>query len=95
MLEPNSFPAGTEAMRGLKVEDAPAPDQLPLFNKTPFQHFFVPITLDSGVVGILRVWFGNPDPELRQSRVGPPPVCLPRHRALPQGAEERRMLRRS
>ncbi len=69
LLEPNSFPAGTEAMRGLKVEDAPAPDQLPLFNKTPFQHFFVPITLDSGVVGILRVWFGNPDPELRQSRL--------------------------
>ena len=69
LLEPNSYPPGSEAMRGLKVEDAPAPDQLPLFNKTPFQHFFVPITLEGAVVGVLRVWFGNADMELREPRL--------------------------
>lgn len=43
--------------QGLSIEDSPAPDELPLFNRTPFEHIFVPIPLGDSSAGVLHVWF--------------------------------------
>jgi hypothetical protein len=55
VIEPNVFPA--EGLHGLQPEDSPAPEELPLFNRTPYQHFFVPILVGTSAVGLLHVWF--------------------------------------
>ncbi len=59
MMEPNVRPS--EGLHGLQPEDSPAPDELPLFNQTPFQHYFVPIPLGKISVGVLHAWFPASD----------------------------------
>jgi len=50
-----------DGLQGLKVEDAPAPENLPPHNYTPFQQVFVPIPLSKKVVGVLHAWFAPTD----------------------------------
>jgi len=66
MIEANTMPA--EGLHGLKPEDSPAPDELPLFNQTPFQHFFVPILVGTASVGVLHIWFTPTDANGTQIR---------------------------
>lgn len=51
----------TDGLQGLKVEDAPAPENLPPHNYTAFQQVFVPIPLSKKVVGVLHAWFTPTD----------------------------------
>lgn len=68
----NSRPAS--ALRGLELADAPAPEELPVFNLTAFEQFFIPIPLNKKIIGVLQVWFA-PEPtaaanaEIRQQRL--------------------------
>lgn len=58
-IEPNVMPS--EGLHGLRPEDTPAPDELPLFNGTPYQQFFIPILVGTSPVGALHVWFTPTD----------------------------------
>ena len=69
LLKPFTLPTGAEGMRGLEVEDAPAAEELPFFNRTPFQHIFVPIPLENDTAGILRAWFVDGDAQESQARL--------------------------
>lgn len=53
---------------GLQPQDAPAPEELSLFNSTEFEQFFVPILSASTVVGVLHVWFVPIDAQASQLR---------------------------
>lgn len=58
--KPLLIPANTHhatGVQGLSVEDSPAPDELPLFNRTPYEQMFIPILLGESAVGVLHVWF--------------------------------------
>lgn len=66
VMEPNVLPA--EGLHGLQPEDSPAPEDLPLFNQTPFQHFLVPILVGTTAVGVLHVWFQPSDANGTQIR---------------------------
>jgi multidrug efflux pump subunit AcrA (membrane-fusion protein) len=68
LLEPNTTPAG-ENLHGLKPEDAPAPESLPIHNQTPFQQVFVPIPLSKKVAGVLHAWFAPVEPNATRARV--------------------------
>lgn len=57
-----------ESLRGLAVEDAPAPESLPPHNSTPFQHAFAPITLNKKVIGVLHAWFSPVDATTAHAR---------------------------
>lgn len=59
VIESHVVPAA--GLHGLQPEDAPAPDELPLFNRTPFHQFFVPILLTGAPVGVLHIWFRPPE----------------------------------
>ncbi len=53
------LPAGTgidSSLYGLAVHDAPAPNQVPPFNLTPFDQFFIPILVGDAVYGVLHIW---------------------------------------
>lgn len=58
----------TSNLPGLQPHDAPAPDELSLFNTTPFEQHFVPILSANTVVGVLHVWFVPVDPQGTQLR---------------------------
>ncbi len=58
-LDANTLP--TEMALGLRPEDAPSPETLPIHNQTPFQHIFVPIPLNKKSVGVLHAWFAPSD----------------------------------
>lgn len=66
-LDANSTP--THAAHGLRPEDAPAPETLPLHNQTPYQQIFVPIPLNKKPVGVLHAWFNPADANVTQARV--------------------------
>lgn len=66
MIDPNILPA--EGLHGLQPEDSPAPGDLPIFNRTPFQHFIVPILVGTSCVGVLHVWFPPGDANIGQIR---------------------------
>jgi hypothetical protein len=59
VIAPNVAPA--EGLHGLQPEDSPAPDELPLYNRTPYEQFLVPIQLAGSPAGILHIWFQAPD----------------------------------
>jgi hypothetical protein len=65
-LPPRLQPASN--LPGLQPQDAPAPDELALFNTTPFEQFFVPILSGTVVVGILHAWFVPVDAQGSQLR---------------------------
>ena len=48
---------GTVGKQGISIEDAPAPDELPLFNRTAFEQVFVPIPNGTSSAGVLHIWF--------------------------------------
>lgn len=66
VIEPNVLPA--EGLHGLQPEDSPAPEELPLFNRTPYQHLLVPILVGTSTVGLLHVWFQPTDANGSQIR---------------------------
>lgn len=66
VLEPNLAPA--EGLHGLQPEDSPAPEELPLFNRTAFQQFFIPILLGGAGVGVLHIWFHPSDSDGSRAR---------------------------
>lgn len=66
LIEPNTLPA--EGLHGLKPEDSPAPDELPVFNRTPYHHFFIPILVGTSSVGVLHTWFSPSDANGMQVR---------------------------
>lgn len=68
LIEPNVLPA--EGLHGLQPADSPAPDELPVFNSTPYHHFFMPILVGAAAVGVLHTWFSPSDAngkEIRQT----------------------------
>lgn len=66
-IGPHTLPSA--GLHGLAVEDAPAPDELPIFNRTGFEQVFVPILLGQISVGVLHIWFEPGAPEFSQARV--------------------------
>lgn len=66
-IPPNTLPSA--GLQGLSVEDSPAPDELPIFNRTEFEQVFVPILLSQAAVGVLHIWFAPGDQALAQARV--------------------------
>lgn len=67
LIPPNTLPS--MGLQGLAVEDAPAPEELPLFNRTAFEQIFIPILLGQSAVGVLHVWFQPIDTNTSQARV--------------------------
>lgn len=68
---PVTLPARLQAssnLPGLQPQDAPAPEELSLFNSTEFEQFFVPILSGSVVSGVLHVWFIPIDAQASQLR---------------------------
>ncbi|HWL17257.1 MAG TPA: HlyD family efflux transporter periplasmic adaptor subunit [Opitutus sp.] len=66
VLPPNTRQAGP---RGSSAFDSPAPDELSIFNQTPFEQVFVPIPMNDGCAGILHVWFQPTNPAASHARV--------------------------
>lgn len=56
-------------LQGLSVEDSPAPEQLPIFNRTPFEQIFIPLPMGDVSAGVLHIWFQPGPPGAAQSRV--------------------------
>lgn len=55
LLPPHS--RQTAGVQGLSVEDSPAPDEMPLFNRTAFEQVFIPIPNGDTTAGVLHIWF--------------------------------------
>lgn len=55
LLPPHSQKA--TGVQGMSVEDSPAPDELPLFNRTAFEQVFIPIPNGDTTAGVLHIWF--------------------------------------
>lgn len=66
-LDANTVPS--QATHGLKAEDAPSPEMLPLHNQTPFQQAFVPIPANKKAVGVLHAWFAVGDSATANARL--------------------------
>ncbi len=56
-------------LQGLSVEDSPAPEQLPIFNRTPFEQMFIPLPMGDVSAGVLHIWFQPGPPGAAQTRV--------------------------
>jgi len=65
-LSPKLQPSGN--LPGLQPQDAPAPEELSLFNTTNFEQYFVPILSGNSVVGVLHTWFVPVDAQGSQLR---------------------------
>ena len=65
-LSPRLQPSGN--LPGLQPQDAPAPEELSLFNTTNFEQYFVPILSANTVVGVLHAWFVPVDAQGSQLR---------------------------
>lgn len=68
---PVTLPAKLQAssnLPGLQPQDAPAPEELSLFNSTDFDQYFVPILSGNVVSGVLHVWFIPIDAQAGQLR---------------------------
>jgi multidrug resistance efflux pump len=66
-IGPHTLPAA--GLHGLSVEDSPAPEELPIFNRTAFEQVFVPILLGQSTVGVLHIWFEPGAADFSQARV--------------------------
>ena len=66
-LDANTSPV--DGLRGLQPEDAPAPENLPPHNLTPYQQVFVPIALSKKMIGVLHAWFSPGDATMANARV--------------------------
>lgn len=67
LIPPNTLPS--MGQQGLAVEDAAAPEELPIFNQTAYEQMFVPILLAQSAVGVLHIWFQTIDQGTTQGRV--------------------------
>jgi hypothetical protein len=56
-------------LQGLSVEDSPAPEELPIFNRTPFEQMFIPLPMGEVSAGVLHIWFQPGPPGAAQTRV--------------------------
>ncbi len=54
---------------GLAAEDAPAPEEMPLFNHTAFEQVFVPIPNGDITAGVLHIWFASGGTSEAQTRL--------------------------
>lgn len=64
--KPVVLPAQSQAapsQMGLPAAESPAPDEQPVFNRTPYEQVFVPIPQGNVSAGVLQIWFqpGNPN----------------------------------
>jgi hypothetical protein len=66
-IGPHTLPSA--GLHGLSAEDAPAPEELPIFNRTAYEQVFVPILLGQSVVGVLHIWFEPGAAEFSKARV--------------------------
>jgi hypothetical protein len=66
-IGPHTLPSA--GLHGLTVEDAPAPEELPIYNRTAFEQVFIPIPMGQTTVGVLHIWFEPGTPEFSQGRV--------------------------
>src|SRR5690606_33493728 len=66
-LDANSAP--NNPLPGLKLEDVPAPEAIPLYNKTRFQQVFVPIPLNKRAIGVVHAWFEKTDQQTAHARL--------------------------
>ena len=67
-IGPHTLPSA--GLHGLAPEDAPAPEELPIFNRTGFEQLFIPIPLGQTTVGVLHIWFEPGAADFSQARVG-------------------------
>lgn len=56
-------------LQGLSVEDSPAPEELPVFNRTAFEVMFLPIPLGDTSAGVLQIWFQPANAASSQARL--------------------------
>lgn len=66
-IGPHTLPSA--GLHGLAAEDAPAPDELPIFNRTAYEQVFIPILLGQSVVGVLHIWFEPGAADFSKARV--------------------------
>lgn len=66
-IGPHTLPSA--GLHGLSVEDSPAPDELPIFNRTGYEQVFIPILLGQAAVGVLHMWFEPGAADFSQARV--------------------------
>jgi pyruvate/2-oxoglutarate dehydrogenase complex dihydrolipoamide acyltransferase (E2) component len=66
-IGPHTLPSA--GLHGLSAEDAPAPEELPIFNRTAYEQVFVPILLGQSVVGVLHIWFEPGAADFSKARV--------------------------
>jgi hypothetical protein len=57
----------TSGRQALSATDSPAPDEMPIFNRTNFEQIFIPFPSGEKTAGILHIWF-TPSPA-SQARV--------------------------
>jgi len=55
--------------QGLPATDSPAPDELAVFNHTPYEQIFVPILLGDTTAGILHIWCQPTNTSASQARL--------------------------
>jgi hypothetical protein len=66
-IAPHTLPSA--GLHGLSADDAPAPEELPIFNRTAYEQVFVPILLGQSVVGVLHAWFEPSSADFSKARV--------------------------
>ena len=67
LLPPHSNQSS--GLQGLSVEDSPAPEELPVFNRTAFEVMFLPIPLGDTSAGVLQIWFQPANAASSQARL--------------------------
>ena len=60
----------SDRLHQLSAADSPAPDELAVFNYTPFEQIFLPIPLAETSAGVLQVWFQPGNSATSQGRLG-------------------------
>ena len=67
LLPPHSNQSS--GLQGLSVDDSPAPEELPVFNRTAFEVMFLPIPLGDTSAGVLQIWFQPANAASSQARL--------------------------
>jgi len=67
LLPPHSNQSS--GLQGLSVEDSPAPEELPVFNRTAFEVMFLPIPMGDTSAGVLQIWFQPANAASSQARL--------------------------
>lgn len=68
VLPPHSQ-QGTPSQIGIPVTESPAPDEHPIFNRTPFEQLFLPIPQGNVSAGVLHIWFQPTNPNASHARL--------------------------